>query len=360
MSLILEFGSPKFSVIEEKKDDKGGKYLRASAIWQRANTINSNRRLYPRRILEREIKRLEKDVKAGQVLGMSHHPPDAHGQVRDVSHVWESISIDKDGVCRGTLTVIPTDEGRNIQELIKAGVKIPLSSRGVGSLTKKEKKVGNEFVEYDEVNDDFKIISPGDFVMSPSVEGAGLTEIIEHGQKQRYILTESDRSVLREFKEKKDAEKPLSLSEFNELVEGYLEVNFLTSEYWSPSKENFEKYKQANEQRYRKLLAERLQKEGIVLSEEITKGKKKVEKVEETKLRKDVQLYREALAAGFTGSYQQWAEKYAKITEVKQPNRKQLTESDDKLAEKALQRLQVKTNFIAGKSERKHYKKLED
>lgn len=375
MSLILEIGNPQFEVIEKKKDKKGENYLRASAIWQRVDFINSNSRLYPRKILEKEINRLDESIKAGQVVGLSHHPPDAHGKVNDVSHIWESISIDKDGMCRGTLTVIPTEDGKNIIELIKAGVRVPLSSRGVGTLTKKEKMIDGKNVEYNEVGDDFKLLSPGDFVLSASVEGAGLTEIMEGDQKQQYILTESDRSILREFKEEKDRDKPLSLTEFNKLVEGYLEVNFITSEYWSPSKENFEQFKRHSEPIYRKTLAERLQQEGHVLSKEITEEKKPVkfesgailsnrdfdiagatlaerekykeQMTESTVTEREKQLYKEALRAGVNLSFEEWREKYGKVEPVRVSSTRQLSEDEKK--KRKIQE-QVKWNLLAGKT----------
>ena len=275
--LILEFGNPKFKVIEEKKDKWGEKYLRANAIWQRADFINSNSRLYPRKILEKEITRLDENIKAGQVVGLSHHPPDAHGKVNDVSHIWESISIDKDGTCRGTLTVIPTEDGKNIIELIKAGVRVPLSSRGVGTLTKKDKIIDGKKVEYNEVGNDFKLLSPGDFVLSPGVEGAGLTEIMEGDQKHQYVLTESDKSILKSFNEK-EGKEVMTAKEFNETVEAYLYANFLTSDHYRPNQ--FEEFKRNNAAKYRKVLAENFQKEGLVLSKEITEGEKKTDKFE--------------------------------------------------------------------------------
>lgn len=375
MSLICEFGSPKFEVIEEKKTKKGDNYLRARAIWQRADFINTNKRLYPRNVLEKEIKRLETDIKAGQVLGMSHHPPDALGETKDVSHVWESISIDKDGTCRGTLAVIPTEDGRNIIEMIKAGVKIPLSSRGVGTLTRKEKKVDGKVIEYNEVNDDFKIISPGDFVMSPSVEGAGLTEIMEQGQKQRYVLTESDKSVLKSFDEKEDKET-MTLKEFNETVEAFLNANFLTSDHYRPNQ--FDEFKRNNEARYRKVLAENLQKEGLKLSKEIIEEKKtkKFESKaglsfrdfdiagataeEKEKYQKSLnetqstererKLYVEALRAGYRGTFREWQEKYSKVVPIG-IRKRQLTEKQKEKTKKERQvQEKIRWNSIAGKS----------
>ncbi|TET65290.1 MAG: hypothetical protein E3J56_15875 [Candidatus Aminicenantes bacterium] len=380
-NLILEFGNPQFKIIEEKKDKKGEKWVKAEAVWQRADTINSNRRLYPRKVLEKEIDRLDENLKAGQVVGLSHHPPDAHGKVNDVSHIWESISIEKDGTCRGKLTVIPTESGKNIIELIKAGVRIPLSSRGVGTLTKKEKKVDGKVVEYDEVNDDFKLLSPGDFVLSASVEGAGLTELTENGQKQQYILTESDKSVLKSFNGKDDDKEVMTEKEFDETVEAYLHANFRTSDHYRS--DQFDEFKRNNEAKYRKLLAEQFQKEGLVLSKEITAEKKKPVKFElgagltnrdfdicgasfeerenykkslnernkEAVLKsnateREQQLYKEARRAGVNLSFEEWKKKYSKV-EPARVSTKQITEDEKK--KRKIQE-QNKWNLLAGKS----------
>ena len=372
-NLILEFNNPQFKIIEEKKDKKGEKWVKAEAVWQRADTINSNRRLYPRKVLEKEIDRLDENLKAGQVVGLSHHPPDAHGKVNDVSHIWESISIEKDGTCRGKLTVIPTESGKNIIELIKAGVRVPLSSRGVGTLTKKEKMIDGKNVEYNEVGDDFKLLSPGDFVMSASVKGAGLTELTENGQKQQYILTESDKSVLKSFNGKDDDKEVMTAKEFDETVEAYLHANFRTSDHYRS--DQFDEFKRNNEAKYRKVLAKQFQEEGLKLSKEITEEKKPVKfesgavlsnrdfdicgatPAEKAKYKEQMmtesniterekQLYREALRAGVNISFKEWREKYSKVESVNISTR-QLTEDEKK--KRKIQE-QNKWNLLAGKT----------
>jgi hypothetical protein len=70
------------------------------------------------------------------------------------------------------LTLVDTTSGRDIKALIKSG-KIGLSSRGFGNTVEKEKTIDGKTVKYLEVADDYKMETPGDFVVSPSVSGAG-------------------------------------------------------------------------------------------------------------------------------------------------------------------------------------------
>ncbi|MFX0208291.1 MAG: hypothetical protein ACFFDT_20070 [Candidatus Hodarchaeota archaeon] len=159
---LLEFseGNP---VILEKLSDG---VVKIQVKWQHADRVNSNGRLYPRSVLEKEIARLKPLMKERRIMGASFHPK-GPANPDDISHIWEDAWIEKDGGCFGTLKVIQTDRGKNVLEILKNGT-LGLSSRGYGTTTRK--KIGE--IEVEEVNADFKLATPGDFVLSPSVEDA--------------------------------------------------------------------------------------------------------------------------------------------------------------------------------------------
>lgn len=179
--LLLEMMSPEVRILSESIDEvTKAPTLRCQVLWQRSDVINGNGRKYPRAILRREIERLEPLVKKGQVFGCSFHPKDS-AEVNDVSHLWESLELRPDGACLGVVKILPTSKGKDVQVIVKSGGHIGMSSRGHGTVTPKEEEdvATGKRVRFDEVNDDFVLKSPGDFVLSPSVADAGIIGMFE-------------------------------------------------------------------------------------------------------------------------------------------------------------------------------------
>jgi hypothetical protein len=190
--ILLEYQPVEIEVVDERIVDEktGDKELDIDVIWQKADKINSNSRRYRKKVLEKEIDRLQKPLKNKEVFGAAYHPIDGIGETTDVSHRWNKIWMDKEGTCKGNLTVLPTSKGKDIQVIVKAG-RIGMSSRGFGTVTKKEEDIDGKKIKFDDIDDNFKLKSPGDFVMSPSVEGAGNTEIAEAVQLLESKLNET-------------------------------------------------------------------------------------------------------------------------------------------------------------------------
>ncbi len=182
---LLEVIEPKCRVLTEEVDEKTNeRVLRVAVKWQHSDIINGNRRRYPKAILQREIDRLTPLIKEGKVSGASFHP-EKMGELDDISHLWESIKMEQDGSCTGVVKVIPTARGKNAQAIIKAGGHIGMSSRGTGTITQKEEVVDGKRVKVDEINSDYVLLSPGDFVLSPSVPGAGTVRLMESKLDER-------------------------------------------------------------------------------------------------------------------------------------------------------------------------------
>lgn len=175
----LEFESVQANILEETIDEQtNDRTMRVQVKWQHGGIINKNYREYPKELLQREIDRLQEPVGNGEIYGASYHPVTGEAVINDVSHIWNKIWMDEDGQCYGECTVLPTLTGKNAQVLIKHG-RVGVSSRGAGTVTKKTKEVDGKKVEYDVVNKDFRLISPGDFVLSPSVPDARVRAVME-------------------------------------------------------------------------------------------------------------------------------------------------------------------------------------
>ena len=144
------------------------------AVLQKYNTPNRNGRFYPERILKREAENYKKAIAKGLSTSELNHPESSLIDLDRVSHIMTDIWWDKN-ILMGKLKLltspgfhergIVSTKGDQAANLMRQGVTMGVSSRGVGSL----KKVG----ERNEVQDDFELIC-FDLVSSPSTPGAYL------------------------------------------------------------------------------------------------------------------------------------------------------------------------------------------
>ena len=133
-----------------------------SGVMQCAEKRNANGRVYPKKILEREVKAYAKACKERRALGELAHPESSVVNLQNCSHVVTEIWMDGDEV-KGKIEILETPAGQILKSLIKADIPCGISSRGLGSV--KEEK-GNTIVE-----DDFQLIC-FDMVSDPSTPGA--------------------------------------------------------------------------------------------------------------------------------------------------------------------------------------------
>ena len=137
-------------------------------VLQRAEAKNQNGRVYPKEILVREAKKYsEVQISERRALGELDHPDSSVVNLNNVSHnVLEMHWKDNDLV--GTVEVLGTPAGNILKELFKSGIKLGISSRGLGSVKELSE---NDTVE---VQPDFELIA-FDFVSNPSTHGAFLS-----------------------------------------------------------------------------------------------------------------------------------------------------------------------------------------
>ena len=147
--------------IKEAKEANGGKLV-LKGILQKADTLNQNGRVYPRVILEREVRNYQKFIRENRALGECDHPESSVVELKNVSHIVREAYMDGD-VCYGSVELLDTPAGKILQSLVESGVTLGISSRGVGST---KSSGGNQVVQ-----DDFQLIC-WDFVSEPSTPGA--------------------------------------------------------------------------------------------------------------------------------------------------------------------------------------------
>jgi hypothetical protein len=155
-------------------EDSSGRTL-VKGILQRAGAENQNGRVYPMEILQREAKKYETLIKERRALGELDHPDSSVINLKNVSHNIKEIHWEGNDLC-GTVEILPTPSGNILKELLRAGILLGISSRGMGSVS----PMGEGKVK---VGEDFELIG-WDFVSNPSTHGAFMTPLQESVNKQ--------------------------------------------------------------------------------------------------------------------------------------------------------------------------------
>ena len=163
--------------IHESMDKNGGKLI-VKGVLQRAESKNQNGRVYPREVLLREVgKYLDTNVQERRALGELDHPESSVVNLNNASHNIVEMHWDGDDLL-GTVEVLSTPAGNILKELFKSGIKLGISSRGLGSV--EPMREDNDTVE---VQPDFELIA-FDFVSNPSTHGAFMRPVNEGVDKK--------------------------------------------------------------------------------------------------------------------------------------------------------------------------------
>ena len=147
---------------------KESKPLIVKGVIQRAEAKNQNGRIYPKEILLREIQKyVDGPVKERRALGELDHPESSVINLQNVSHNIKEMNWEGNNLL-GTVEVLGTPAGNILKELFKAGIKLGISSRGMGSVETVTEDTGDQVTQ---VQPDFELIA-FDFVSNPSTHGA--------------------------------------------------------------------------------------------------------------------------------------------------------------------------------------------
>jgi hypothetical protein len=169
MKLIRE-EIEKVEVITEGVGKEQKLYIKGPFL--QAECVNRNGRMYPMSIMEKEVNRYyEQYVQKGRALGELGHPDGPTVNLDRVSH--KIIELQREGNnFIGKAQILSTPMGKIAESLLKEGVCLGVSSRGIGSL--RETKEG-----YKEVGEDFMLATAADIVADPSAPDAFVQGIME-------------------------------------------------------------------------------------------------------------------------------------------------------------------------------------
>ena len=159
--------------VNESLTQNNGKLV-VKGVLQRAESKNQNGRIYPKETLMREAKNYANTfIKERRALGELDHPDSSVVNLQNASHNVLDMSWKGDDLC-GTVEVLSTPSGNILKELFKSGIRLGISSRGMGSV----KEIMGEGEATLEVPPDFELIA-FDFVSNPSTQGAFLAPVNE-------------------------------------------------------------------------------------------------------------------------------------------------------------------------------------
>tara|TARA_B100000927_G_scaffold162217_1_gene130701 strand:+ start:196 stop:816 length:621 start_codon:yes stop_codon:yes gene_type:complete len=168
--------------INESMKENNGKLV-VKGVLQRANAKNQNGRVYPMEILQREAKNYNDGfIKQKRALGELDHPDSSVVNLQNVSHNITEMHWEGDNLL-GTCEILTTPSGNILRELFKNGIKLGISSRGMGSVEAIQEDDGKPAMK---VGKDFELIA-FDFVSNPSTHGAfmhPLQEGVDNTQTQ--------------------------------------------------------------------------------------------------------------------------------------------------------------------------------
>jgi len=157
----------------------GGMML--SGKLQEADVQNGNGRVYPHKVLMREVENYKKLVKENRALGELDHPDDSVINLKNASHMVTEIWMEEKAVM-GKVKVLNTPSGQVLKSLVESGVKLGISSLGMGSVSE---GAGNVVVQ-----EDFQLIC-FDFVSEPSTPNAFMMR--EAKEFNNKVFTKADR-----------------------------------------------------------------------------------------------------------------------------------------------------------------------
>jgi hypothetical protein len=166
MKLITEMYDD-FEILTEGKS----KDMKIKGVFMQAETKNRNGRVYPLDVLHKEVNRYNKElVETKRAFGELGHPDGPTVNLDRVSHMIEELVPEGKDII-GKAKILDTPNGRIVKELLNAGAKLGVSSRGMGTL---EKRGQTNYVK-----DDFYLATAGDIVADPSAPKAFVEGIME-------------------------------------------------------------------------------------------------------------------------------------------------------------------------------------
>jgi hypothetical protein len=187
MKLITEMTEEVRYLTENSEDGKKSLFIEGPfLVYDRPNR---NNRMYTKNIMEREVSRYNEEyIKTNRALGELGHPDTPTINLERVSHIITELR--DDGQCYiGKAKILETPYGNIVKNFIDSGVRLGVSSRGMGTLAQSKNGVNL-------VQDDFRLATAADIVADPSAPGAYVNGIMENKEwlfvEGRYVEVDID------------------------------------------------------------------------------------------------------------------------------------------------------------------------
>ena len=172
------------SQLTENVNRENGNLI-VEGILATAEVKNGNGRYYKKELWDREMEKYDQLVKERRSIGELDHPESTVINLKNVSHIVTGYNWDGDQLM-GTIEILPTPSGNILKELIKNGITVGVSSRGMGSLEQNGSVM--------EVQDDFELLC-WDFVSTPSNPGSFMSVLKEGQQTFTYDYTNVNKII---------------------------------------------------------------------------------------------------------------------------------------------------------------------
>jgi len=206
MAIILaELNESIESILEAT--ESGAKKYAIQGIFMQSEAVNRNGRIYPKHLMEREVKRyIEERVSKNQALGELNHPLNrVNVDPREASHLIKELRFVGDDVV-GIAKILDTPTGKIVKALMDENVSFGVSSRALGSLKKRHDGVN-------EVCDDFSLRTI-DIVSDPSAKDAWVTAL----QESREWVMVNGIWTEQHMEETQNTIRKASTKELNEII----------------------------------------------------------------------------------------------------------------------------------------------
>jgi hypothetical protein len=216
MNLISDYVGQSCELLTEEVNGKKNVFI--EGIFAQADIQNRNKRIYPRMILESAVNEYDQAyIKTGRAFGELEHPSGIKINPDRISHLITELKWNGSD-CYGKAIVTDTPCGQTVKALMEVGGKVGVSTRGVGTVSKKN---GQTYV-----NDDFKMATV-DIVLDPSAPSAfvnGIMEGVEYFYQGNAIVEQAAQTAKKKIQKlplKQIAERQVQIfSEFLKEIRG--------------------------------------------------------------------------------------------------------------------------------------------
>jgi len=200
-----------------EQDENGKKNYKIKGIFMQADLKNRNGRVYPMEILEKEVKRYNKEyISEKRAFGELGHPDGPTVNLERASHMITALYPDGKNFI-GEAKILGTPMGNIVKNLMDEGAKLGVSSRGMGSL---DQKNGANYVR-----NDFYLATAADIVADPSAPSAFVEGIMEgkewvwdHGALVEAELAQAKERINKKVQKKQALEEALEFAKFLKML----------------------------------------------------------------------------------------------------------------------------------------------